>query len=1005
MISCLCGVRDSDGDPFFSHGCLSRCSVRLCVHQVHERSLDSDFLLIILKGLLARRPDLKLILMSATLNADVFTNYFATQGSATIDIPGRAFPVRSLYMEDIIEATRYELDDKSEYARKEKKKGGGGGGGGGGDASSSSSSAAAVKELQGKLGGKRGPDDEVSFKLQSFQSSAVSSSALQALTRIDPLTQEELSYSPSTLSVLERLDPLKINYELLSLLVRHIVTSGLNNGGSILVFLSGMAEISTAIKEMRRDEVLQSEARFRILPLHSLLSSAEQSRVFETMRPGVTKIVLSTNLAETSLTIEDVTVVIDSGKMKEMQYNSTNGMSQLMETNVSQANARQRAGRAGRVREGLCFFMYTAAMSRSLPAQQLPEMLRAPLEQLALRIKSLNLGSISSFLSRAIEPPSAAAIEHVVKVLRDYNALEAREEVLTPLGFHLATLPVDARIGKMLIFAAIFRCLDPVLTIAASMSVRSPFSVPFEKREEADEIKRKFCPYQSDHLTLLAAYDGWRVARARGRSEERSYASRNFLSLQTLTMIDDMKKQMAVLLGEIGFIHRRNRGAAMDPRDPVNQHAHNTRLIEAVIVAGCYPHIARLEANTDPRGGGGDRDKKGGKERSHNGGRPRWVTREGDVAIHPSSVLFHENDSGGGFDSPYLVYHEMVKTTKIYIRDATVVGAYALLLFGVDMDIQADKSLVLLDDWLSFKIKPRTAALLSDLRLELRKILVEKIQCPSVDIGSSKQEQQQQQRELHSEESESRMEARKVIAPAPASALLPASAAASDPTSGLSSSVSPGLAAIKSAPDLISVVALLLAEEDKQRRMLREKAAASFSTPATGGVIAAVQSANGPSAAASTSITTGVPSSSPPPVSVSAPVFVPSQIQQQPTARPPPPQQQPQRPQSQRTPQRRPPQPQPPPQQQSPDACSAEVDAESAVAPAAARGRGSRGGRGGRGAAKDERDLAADSTASSSSSSSRGGRGRSSRGRGGQAASSGASCAAPASEPRWEESF
>jgi HrpA-like RNA helicase len=136
--------------------------------------------------------------------------------------------------------------------------------------------------------------------------------------------------------------------------------------------------------------------------------------------------------------------------MKEMQYDSKSGMSQLVETNVSQANARQRAGRAGRVRSGTCYFLYTQFKSNSLPAQQLPEMLRAPLEQLCLRIKSLNLGSIAAFLSRAIEPPSAAAIEHVVEVLRNYNALERREEVLTPLGYHLAALPVDARIGKMM---------------------------------------------------------------------------------------------------------------------------------------------------------------------------------------------------------------------------------------------------------------------------------------------------------------------------------------------------------------------------------------------------------------------------------------------------------------------------------------------------------------------------------------------------------------------------
>lgn len=411
----------------------------IIVDEVHERSIDSDFLLIILKGLLLRRPDLKLILMSATLNASIFTNYF--QGSSTIDIPGRAFPVESRYLEDVIEATKYEIDQRSEYARKDKEKKRPGGG-------DSSSSSSGLKQ-KGSSGKSR--NDEIDSKLEQYHEKEHTKKVLESMTYVDE-NGKEVSYSSNTMTSLEIIDQTKINYELIVELVKYIVTTNIHVGGSILIFLSGMAEISTLVKDLKRDPMTGDDRRFCIYPLHSLLSSQEQQRVFEVMTPssGRTKIVISTNLAETSLTIEDVTVVIDSGRMKEMQYDSKSGMSQLVETNVSLANARQRAGRAGRVRPGTCYYLYTRQRSQTLLAQPIPEMLRAPLEQLALRIKSLNLGSISNFLSRAIEPPSQAAIEHVVEVLRDYNALERREEVLTPLGFHLAALPVDARIGKMM---------------------------------------------------------------------------------------------------------------------------------------------------------------------------------------------------------------------------------------------------------------------------------------------------------------------------------------------------------------------------------------------------------------------------------------------------------------------------------------------------------------------------------------------------------------------------
>lgn len=333
-----------------------------------------------------------------------------------------------------------------------------------------------------------------------------------------------------------------------------------------------------------------------------------------------TKIVVSTNIAETSVTIDDISVVVDCGTHKEMQYDPSAGMSCLVQTRLSRANAAQRAGRAGRVRAGFCFHLFMRRELEEMPPQQLPEMLRCPLESVCLRIKSLKLGFIRDFLSRAIEPPADEAIDHVIAVLAGLNALRSNDdaitvnraedlargegetsvdnnsaqeegkyriEELTPLGTILASLPVDPRIGRMMIYGAIFRCLEPTLIIAASLAFRSPFFSPMDKREEADRVKRSF-HMDSDHLTLLRAYRGWERERRAGRTHERGYLFDNFLSGQTLRMIEKMKTQFKRLLQEVGFHDRRRE------RD-YNENSNNQALVKAVLVAGLYPNIVRVQ--------------------------------------------------------------------------------------------------------------------------------------------------------------------------------------------------------------------------------------------------------------------------------------------------------------------------------------------------------------------------------------------------------------------------
>ncbi|VTJ91320.1 Hypothetical predicted protein, partial [Marmota monax] len=280
---------------------------------------------------------------------------------------------------------------------------------------------------------------------------------------------------------------------------------------AILVFLPGLAEIKMLYEQLQSNSLFNNRRSNRcvIHPLHSSLSSEEQQAVFVKPPVGVTKIIISTNIAETSITIDDVVYVIDSGKMKEKRYDASKGMESLEDTFVSQANALQRKGRAGRVASGVCFHLFTSHhYNHQLLKQQLPEIQRVPLEQLCLRIKILEMFSthnLQSVFSRLIEPPHADSLRASKIRLRDLGALTL-DEKLTPLGYHLASLPVDVRIGKLMLFGSIFRCLDPALTIAASLAFKSPFVSPWDKKEEANQKKLEFAFANSDYLALLQAY-------------------------------------------------------------------------------------------------------------------------------------------------------------------------------------------------------------------------------------------------------------------------------------------------------------------------------------------------------------------------------------------------------------------------------------------------------------------------------------------------------------------
>jgi len=273
---------------------------------------------------------------------------------------------------------------------------------------------------------------------------------------------------------LSALDPACVNYDLVVKLCEAIFggdasatakrvfeTVKDDAEGAILVFMPGLAEITETVTKLRASAAL--EGRATIFALHSQLSTAEQAAIFQRARKGTRKIVVSTNIAETSITIDDVVYVVDCARVKENRYDADRGLATLEEVFVSRAAARQRRGRAGRVRSGVAFHLVTReAHDAEFDAYPQPEILRTSLEDLVLQILVLDLGDPKVFLNKAVSPPTAAAVDRAIELLAGIDALEPFAEdrkvpkvaALTALGFHLASLPVEPRVGKLLLVGA-----------------------------------------------------------------------------------------------------------------------------------------------------------------------------------------------------------------------------------------------------------------------------------------------------------------------------------------------------------------------------------------------------------------------------------------------------------------------------------------------------------------------------------------------------------------------
>ncbi|KAJ6259766.1 ATP-dependent RNA helicase DHX29 [Drechslerella dactyloides] len=529
----------------------------LILDEVHERSIESDFLLLVLKKLLAVRQDLKVILMSATVDAQKFSEYL--DDAPIFSIPGRTYPVQTYYLEDAVELTRFVLPDDS--AR----------------------------------GNRRRFDD---YDLDDVEETGPNS------------TSNYEGYSGHTRKTMARFDEWTINYELIVQLLIEIATNPayVAYSRAVLVFLPGLNEIRRLHNAILGDPNLQQG--WEVHALHSTIATEEQEQAFLLPPEGTRKVVLATNIAETGITIPDITCVIDTCKSKEMRFDEKRQLSRLIETFISKANAKQRRGRAGRVQEGLCFHLVTRERFNSYFAeQQVPEMLRLSLQDLILRIKICNLGGIEETLSLALDPPTPKNVNRAIDSLLEVKALTASEE-LTPLGRHLAQLPLDVYLGKLLLLSTLYGCVDVCVTIAAILSSKSPWIQPFGKREQAEIARMSWRTGDSDLLTTYYAYCGWRKSVDTKGMNSYEFCNKNYLSAKNLVAIEEMKTQLFVALADSGIMRleqderirlnrarylRRGKQQFFEVPDRYDFNSKNDLVVTSTIAAGFYPKIISRE--------------------------------------------------------------------------------------------------------------------------------------------------------------------------------------------------------------------------------------------------------------------------------------------------------------------------------------------------------------------------------------------------------------------------
>ncbi|KAK4472510.1 hypothetical protein MN116_003756 [Schistosoma mekongi] len=722
----------------------------IIVDEVHEREFLCDFLLCMLKRIAPLRPDLRIVLMSATINADRFAEYF--DKCPKFEIPGRTFPVKTYYLEDVLKETKFWLPNNAITAL-----------------SRDQSRTLKQRLLKSNLSKREarilsyGKSSEFNRWLNSL--TGLSSNAIEILRSVGEDTYPET--------------------DLIAHSVEHILQN--TQSGAILVFVPGLGDIKDVIRSLRELNPRRYDVRYgtvKVYPLHSRLSTSRDRSLFEPPPQGQRKVVIATNIAETSITIEDVVYVIDCGRIKVTDYDPRQNTSTLTAILVSKANAAQRSGRAGRVQPGICYHLFPSYVYNNVMSEFLqPEMLRIRLEDVILRIKLLGLGRVKSFLIDCLDSPSEDAISQTLTFLRQIQALKLvqpqtsdfnssqqsvkyrekchkanrislreftnavkkdvnasgvdsmdsgniklestdEDDELTPLGVHLANFPLDPQCAKLLIFGALFGCLEPMLAVASCLTFRDPFEVPLDKQEEADRRRMELSQNSSsDHWVYATVVHDYRALTS--NFERRQFCQKYFLNERTIQDIIRLMSDYAQLLYERKYI------STPRPNDSnANCNQWNINLFRAIMCAALYPNIVKVEP----------RFTKEGKPKL-----PVIMAcpSEGRANIHPASV----NSKIHPKEPIWMVYFTKTKLelgSWPSIFDSTVVSLRPLLFFSGNIEIsKSDISHFTIDQWIKFSGELKVVNLLKDLRKCMDGLLEQKFKNPSVANwdGTSKEGQ------------------------------------------------------------------------------------------------------------------------------------------------------------------------------------------------------------------------------------------------------------------------
>ncbi|TKY46728.1 ATP-dependent RNA helicase YTHDC2 [Spatholobus suberectus] len=682
----------------------------IIMDEIHERDRYSDLMLAILREMLPSNPHLRLILMSASVDAARFSQYFGV--CPIIYVPGPTFPVKTYYLEDVLSIVKYRadnhLDNNHELSQVEKLSL---------DEAINlawfndewcsllelvySKASPKVFDYQhsltglnplmvfagkGKVGDMcmllslgancylRAKDGTTALEIAEKENQQVAIELLKKHMDNDFSNEEGENLLDKYLATV---DPKVVDVVLIEQLIRKISID--SNDGGIIVFLPGWDEIIRIRERLLASPFFNKRSKFRVISLHSMVPAMEQTQVFMSPPNGCRKIVLSTNIAETAVTLDDIVYVIDTGLVKEKSYDPYNNVLTLQSSWISKASAKQREGCASRCQPGICYRLYSKVQAASLPDFQVPEIKRMPIEELCLQVKLLDPScKIEEFLSRTFDPPGFVSIRNAVGVLQEIGALSVDEQ-LTRLGEKLGSLPVHPSTSRMLLFSILMNCLDPALTLACASECSDLFVLPIspDEKERAAAARSEFASLYGacgDQLAIIAAFECWHNSKNMGL--ESRFCSRYFISQSTMNKLCGMRKNLVTQLYRNGLI----RGCVSS----YCSNAHDPGILQAVLVAGMYPMVGKLFF-------------------PYESGKKFVVkTKSGDNVYWNNHSVNSKLSSQRSFDCSLVVYDEITSSDwGMCARKCTVVGLLPLFLFSKEIAVAPAKDCTEGDEFMS----------------------------------------------------------------------------------------------------------------------------------------------------------------------------------------------------------------------------------------------------------------------------------------------------------------